>query len=70
MKKQGKILNFGESELIKRIDNTIKKGRFAQELSILIEGGALIYGEFIVPGYIKNAITHIANCKKISINAK
>ncbi|VXC60419.1 hypothetical protein CHRYSEO8AT_780034 [Chryseobacterium sp. 8AT] len=23
-----------------------------------------------MPGYIKNAITHIANCKKISINAK
>lgn len=59
-----------ESELIKRIDNTIKKGRFAQELSILIEGGELIYGEFIVPAYIKNAIEHIANCKKIPINAK
>lgn len=56
-----------ESELIKRIDNTIKKGRFAQELSILIEGGELLYGEFIVPDYIKKAIEHIANCKKIPI---
>lgn len=56
-----------ESELIKRIDNTIKKGRFAQELSILIEGGEFIFGEFVVPDYIKNAITHIADCKKISI---
>ena len=55
------------SELIKRIDGTVKKGRFAQELSILIENGELIYGEFIVPEYIKNAITHIANCKNIPI---
>jgi putative ATP-dependent endonuclease of the OLD family len=50
-----------EAELIKRIDNTIMKGRFAQELSILIDK------DFIVPSYITEAISHIAKCKKFSI---
>lgn len=50
-----------EAELIKRIDNTVMKGRFAQELSLLIDK------DFIVPPYITKAITHIAKCKNISI---
>ena len=50
-----------EMELIKRIDQTIKKGRFAQELSLLIDE------DFFVPEYIKNAIIHIANCKEIEL---
>ena len=50
-----------ETELIKRIDQTIKKGRFAQELSLLIDE------DFVTPDYIKDAISHIANCKKIVI---
>jgi putative ATP-dependent endonuclease of OLD family len=50
-----------ETELIKRIDNTVMKGRFAQELSLLIDEN------FIVPPYIIEAITHIAKCKNILI---
>lgn len=50
-----------EAELIKRIDQTIKKGRFAQELSLLIDIN------FTVPDYIKNAISHIAGCKEIKM---
>jgi putative ATP-dependent endonuclease of OLD family len=50
-----------ETELIKRIDNTITKGRFAQELSILVDK------TFIVPKYIKKAISHIAKCKEITM---
>lgn len=50
-----------EAELIKRIDNTVMKGRFAQELSLLIDK------DFIVPSYINEAIVHIAKCKNISI---
>lgn len=46
-------------ELIKRIDNTITKGRFAQELSLLIDD------KFIVPEYINKAIKHIKTCKNI-----
>jgi putative ATP-dependent endonuclease of OLD family len=48
-----------EDELIKRINNTITKGRFAQELSLLIDD------KFIVPAYIDKAIMHIKTCKKI-----
>jgi len=52
-------------ELIKRIDQSIKKGRFAQELSLLIDEN------FIVPKYIEDALLHIAKCKNIKIrNAK
>lgn len=67
IEKAGANPELWESELIKRINNTIKKGRFAQELSILIEGGEVIYGKFIVPDYIRKAIKHIANCKIIPI---
>lgn len=48
-----------ETELIKRIDQTVKKGRFAQELSLLIDK------DFVVPAYINSAISHIAKCKNI-----
>jgi putative ATP-dependent endonuclease of the OLD family len=48
-----------EDELIKRIDKTVTKGRFAQELSLLIDK------DFLVPNYIKTAILHIAKCKNI-----
>ena len=48
-------------ELLKRIDNTIMKGRFAQELSLLIDD------KFVVPTYIKNAISHVAKLKNIKI---
>ena len=40
-------------ELIKRVDQTIKKGRFAQELAILIDK------DFQVPNYISSAITFL-----------
>lgn len=40
-----------KEEIIKRIDNTIKKGRFAQELSLLIDE------KFIVPKYIKKSLS-------------
>lgn len=50
-----------EKELIKRIDKTVMKGRFAQELSLLIDS------DFTVPNYIKIAITHIAAAKEITI---
>ena len=53
-------LNWKE-ELIKRIDGIVKKGRFAQDLSILIDK------DFIVPTYIQDAITFIAEKKKIKI---
>lgn len=46
-------------ELIKRIDNVVMKGRFAQELSLLIDAN------FVVPEYINLAISHIAKCKSI-----
>ncbi|NAY91383.1 AAA family ATPase [Muricauda sp. JGD-17] len=48
-----------ESELLKRIDNTVMKGRFAQELSLLIDK------DFVVPEYIDKAISHITTYKKI-----
>jgi hypothetical protein len=50
-----------QKELIKRIDKTILKGRFSQELSSIIDK------KFIVPEYIKNAILHIAKCKNIKL---
>lgn len=52
--------NWGE-ELISRIDQTVMKGRFAQELSLLIDE------DFEVPTYIEDAILHIANCKNIEV---
>lgn len=41
------------SELIKRIDGTVKKGRFAQELTLNIDEN------FKVPSYIQNALNFI-----------
>jgi putative ATP-dependent endonuclease of the OLD family len=49
------------AELISRIDGTVKKGRFAQELSLLIDK------DFKVPEYIEKAILHIAKCKNIEV---
>lgn len=42
-----------DNELIKRIDNTVTKGRFAQELTIHIDA------DFIIPTYIEEAINFI-----------
>jgi len=52
--------NWGR-ELISRIDQTVMKGRFAQELSLLIDEN------FEVPSYIQDAILHIAKCKNIKV---
>jgi putative ATP-dependent endonuclease of OLD family len=52
--------SWGE-ELISRIDQTVMKGRFAQELSLLIDE------DFEVPTYIEDAILHIAKCKNIKV---
>ncbi len=56
-------LNWKE-ELIMRIDGIVKKGRFAQELSILIDK------DFAVPIYIQDSIKFIAEKKKIKFNVK
>lgn len=58
----GSSFEVWESELIKRVDKTVKKGRFAQELSLLIDNS------FVVPQYIQDAILHIARCKDIKTN--
>lgn len=47
------------NELITRIEGTVLKGRFAQELSLLIDK------DFKVPEYIEKSILHIAKCKKL-----
>ncbi|MBW1745254.1 MAG: AAA family ATPase [Deltaproteobacteria bacterium] len=49
------------TELLKRVDGTIKKGRFAQELSINIDCN------FKVPNYIKDALTFIFTKNDISV---
>jgi putative ATP-dependent endonuclease of OLD family len=41
------------AELLKRIDGTVKKGRFAQELAINIDK------DFIIPSYIKKALEFV-----------
>jgi putative ATP-dependent endonuclease of the OLD family len=46
-------------ELLKRIDKTITKGRFAQELSLLIDN------KFIVPANIHDAIIHMIATKNL-----
>lgn len=51
-------------ELIKRIDGTLKKGRFAQELALLIDK------DFIIPSYISDSIKFVAEKRGIAINAK
>lgn len=50
-------------ELIKRIDGTVKKGRFAQELVLHIDEN------FIVPEYIDKAINFIAKAKNIQLKS-
>ncbi len=54
--------NEWKNELIKRIDGTVTKGRFAQELSLLIDD------EFIVPDYIKNAIKFVVEARGIEFS--
>ena len=51
-------------QLITRIDETVKKGRFAQELSLLIDK------EFVVPNYIEKALHFIIEKKGIRFNAE
>ena len=48
-----------KSELIKRVDGTVKKGRFAQELALLIDEN------FVVPEYINKALCFISQQKGI-----
>lgn len=48
-------------ELISRIDGTVKKGRFAQELSLHIDK------DFTIPSYIKDAIEFIFKHNNIKI---
>jgi len=48
------------TELINRIDGTVKKGRFAQELAMLIDK------DFVIPDYIKNALEFIFKNNKIN----
>jgi putative ATP-dependent endonuclease of OLD family len=50
-------------ELLKRVDGTVKKGRFAQELAILIDK------DFIVPIYIKEALEFILNQNHIAFES-
>ncbi len=52
-----------KSELIKRVDGTISKGRFAQELSLLIDEN------FIVSDYIRDAIRFTVEARGIDFNA-
>ena len=51
-----------KSELIKRIDGTISKGRFAQELSLLVDN------DFTIPGYIENAIRFVVEARGINFS--
>jgi putative ATP-dependent endonuclease of the OLD family len=48
-------------ELLKRVDGTIKKGRFAQELAITINA------DFLVPEYIKKALLFIFAMNDIDV---
>ena len=52
--------NWG-SELISRIDGTIKKGRFAQELSLHIDT------DFEIPSYLQDAIDFIFKQNNITV---
>ena len=51
-----------EEEVIKRVDGTIKKGRFAQQLAIEIDE------DFNIPSYIGDAIGFMIEAKGIDIN--
>ena len=48
-------------ELLKRVDGTIKKGRFAQELALNIDGN------FVIPKYIKDALEFIFRKNNIAV---
>jgi len=48
-------------ELLKRVDGTVKKGRFAQELALNIDK------DFEIPDYIKNALEFILKQNNIAI---
>jgi len=50
------------TELLKRVDGTVKKGRFAQELAINIDE------KFVIPSYIKDALEFIFKQNKIAFN--
>ncbi|SNR50914.1 putative ATP-dependent endonuclease of the OLD family [Lutibacter agarilyticus] len=49
-------------ELLKRVDGTVKKGRFAQELAINIDKN------FIIPDYIKDALEFIFKQNEIAFD--
>lgn len=49
-------------ELLKRVDGTVKKGRFAQELALNIDE------DFEIPNYIKNALEFILKQNKIAFD--
>lgn len=53
--------NWGD-ELIKRIDGTITKGRFAQELSLNIDAN------FEIPSYIEDAIIFVCQARGIELS--
>jgi putative ATP-dependent endonuclease of OLD family len=46
---------------LKRVDGTVKKGRFAQELALNIDK------DFEIPDYIKNALEFILKQNNIAI---
>lgn len=50
------------TELLKRVDGTVKKGRFAQELALNIDE------KFKVPNYIKNALEFILKQNNIDVS--
>lgn len=53
-----------KEELIKRIDGTVKKGRFAQELSLLIDDN------FVVPQYITEALEFVFQNNNINYESQ
>lgn len=53
--------DYWSHELLKRIDGTIKKGRFAQELALIIDE------DFEVPQYIKDALNFIFENNNIDV---
>lgn len=64
MKSFTKLMSSTENwseELLKRIDGTIKKGRFAQELAINIDSN------FVIPTYIKNALEFVFRKNEIDV---
>ena len=49
-------------ELLKRVDGTVKKGRFAQELAMNIDK------DFIIPDYIKEALEFVFKQNEIAFD--